>query len=126
VTLSVRARGENAALLVLAQGGSAEDAARAAGVSSRTIHRWAADPDFAARVAELRAELLARTVGALVDASLDAVRTLRECLKARSEATRVRAATALLHALVVVRESVDLEQRIAALEAADRDREGDR
>lgn len=117
---------ENAVLLALAQGSTTDQAGKAAGVSGRTVRRWMADPDFAARVAELRAELLARTVGALVDASLDAVRTLRECLKARSEATRVRAATALLNALVVVRESVDLEQRLAALEAADRDREGDR
>ena len=123
---NIRHRGENAVLLALATGSTMTDAARAGGVSERTVRRWMTNPDFAARVAALRADLLARTVGALVDASLDAVRTLRECLNARSEATRVRAATALLNALVVVRESVDLEQRIAALEAADRDREGDR
>lgn len=121
---NVRHRGENAVLLALAIGSTMTDAACAGGVSERTVRRWMTDPTFAARVAELRAELLGRTVGALVDASLDAVATLRACLTAKSEAIRVRAATALLNALVVVRESVDLEQRLAALEAADRDREG--
>jgi len=121
----VARRGENAVMLALASGANITEAARAGKVSPRTVNRWMNDdPTFTIRVAEMRAELLSRMVGGLVDASLLAVATLREMmLNADSEAVRVRAATAILNAVVVVRESVDLEERLAALEAADQNRE---
>lgn len=123
-TANVLRRGENAVILALAQGRSTDEAGRAGGVTGRTVRRWLEDPSFAARVSEVRVQILDRTVGALVDASLDAVATLREmAVNAQSEAVRVRASTAILNALVVVRESVDLEQRLAALEAAGKDGE---
>ncbi|MGW3352567.1 helix-turn-helix domain-containing protein [Nonomuraea rubra] len=115
-------RGENAVVLALAQGKTTDQAAQAGGVSGRTVRRWLADDHaFAARVKELRGELLDRAVGALVDASLEAIATLRCSLHAESESVRVRAATAILNAMVSIRESVDLEERLAALEAAERE-----
>ncbi|MFC7382853.1 hypothetical protein [Sphaerisporangium rhizosphaerae] len=109
-------------LLALAGGRNVTEAARAGAVSPRTVRRWLEDDAFAVQVGAMRAELLGRTVGALIEASLEAVATLRACLNAESEATRVRAATAILNAVVVIRESVDLEERLAALEAAETDR----
>lgn len=119
----VARRGENAVMLALASGSNVTEAARAGNVSPRTVNRWMNnDPTFTIRVSEMRAELLGRTVGGLIDASLAAVTTLREMLNAESEAVRVRAATAILQAVIVVRESVDLEERLAAIEAADHNR----
>lgn len=110
-------RGENAALLALARGATTDQAGEEAGVSGRTVRRWLQDDDvFAGRVLELRTQILGRTVGALIDASTEAVATLRACLNANSEATRVRAATAILNATITLRESVDFEERLAALE----------
>ncbi|MGS2640252.1 helix-turn-helix domain-containing protein [Streptosporangium sp. G12] len=114
-------RGENAVLLALASGVSIADAARAGGVSPRTVNRWLDNHAFTTQVAELRAQLLGRTVGALIEASVEAVATLRCSLHADSEAVRVRAATAILSAVITIRESVDLEERLAALETAEKE-----
>lgn len=111
-------RGEIKVLLALARGASTDAAGAAGGISGRTVRRWLQDDAFQAKVSALRAELLGRTVGQLVDAATEAVATLRGSLSAESEAVRVRAAVAILNALVTLRESVDLEVRIGALEAA--------
>lgn len=112
-------RDKNAVLLALAQGHSTDAAGRAGGVSGRTVRRWLADDaDFRAKVGALRRELLDQTVGGLADAAVEAVATLRAMLEADSEAVRVRAARAILTAVITVRESVDIEERLAALEAA--------
>ncbi|GAA3531318.1 hypothetical protein GCM10022419_008040 [Nonomuraea rosea] len=119
---NVPRKGEEAVLVALASGRTVTDAAKAGGVARRTVSRWLADDHtFALRVKELRGELLDRAVGALVDASLEAIATLRCSLHADNEHVRVRAATAILSAVVTIRESVDLEERLAALEAAEQE-----
>jgi hypothetical protein len=85
----------------------------------RSIVRWKADdPDFQARVRDLRGQLLDSVLGRLADAAVKAVTTLEESLTAESEQTRVRAALGILSPLVSVRSAVDIEERVAALEAA--------
>jgi hypothetical protein len=85
----------------------------------RSIVRWKADdPDFQARVRDLRGQLLDSVLGRLADAAVKAVTTLEESLTAESEQTRVRAALGILSTLVSVRSAVDIEERVAALEAA--------
>ncbi|CNE44958.1 Uncharacterised protein [Mycobacterium tuberculosis] len=111
-------RGESAVLLALAQGHSTDAAGAAGDVSGRTVRRWLEDDEFRNRVNALRREMLDRTVGQLADAATAAVGTLRTMLDADSEAVRVRAARAILAAVITLRESVDLEERIAALEDA--------
>lgn len=112
----VRRKGETEVLAALARGHSAAGAARSAGISDRTVRRWLDDPAFAGRVEELRRTMLDAAVGQLADAAADAVSTLRLMLAADSEAVRVRAARAILAAVVVLRESLDLEERLAVLE----------
>lgn len=118
MTENDRPTGKTAAILALARGQTTTEAADAGGISPRTLRRWQDDPAFRREVARLRAGLLDHTVGALVDAALDAVATLHRALDAEDESVRVRAARAILAALIQVRESADLEARIGALEAA--------
>lgn len=118
MTEDVRPEGKTAVLLALARGCSATEAAAAGGVSDRTVRRWLENPGFRAEVNRQRAEMLGQTAGALVDAATEAVATLRGALGAEAESVRVRAAVAILNALVTVRETVELEERVAALEAA--------
>lgn len=111
--------GKTAAALALAQGRATDEAGTAGGVSGRTVRRWLAqDPDFRRDVSRLRGELLDRAIGYLAAASVDAVTTLHQSLKAEAEPVRVRAATAILSSNVTLRESVDLERRIIELETA--------
>lgn len=110
---------QEAAALALAAGRTVMEAAKAAGAGERTVKTWLHDlPAFARRVAELRAEMTSRAVGRLADGMADAADTLGFlCRKARSETVRLGAARALLELGVRVREAVELEERVAALEA---------
>jgi hypothetical protein len=104
-------------LQALACGASVEAASRAAGVSARTAHRRLADAGFHARVRQARADMVHRTAGTMTAAATEAVRTLLELLKAPAPAAvRLGAARAVLEIGLKVRELVDLEERLAALE----------
>jgi hypothetical protein len=110
---------QEAAALALAAGSTIDEAARKSGAGGRTIRTWLHDePAFPRRVAGLRAEMTARALGRLADGMASAAETLGFlCRKGKSEQVRLGAARALLELGVKLRESVELEQRIAALEA---------
>ncbi|MFP8904807.1 hypothetical protein [Streptomyces atacamensis] len=117
-------KGRPAAILALAQGEPTSAAARAAGVSTRTVDRWCTDPEFAADVQQARADMLTAAVGQLAAGAVEAVATLRRVMAdpdAKDHA-RVQAARELLAALLPLREHVEIEQRLAAIEAAEEDR----
>ncbi|WP_157880128.1 hypothetical protein [Streptomyces natalensis] len=116
-------RNRPAAVLALAQGRTNGQAAKAAGVSGRTILRWLDDPAFQREVADNRTELLRLAVGRLAAASTKAVNALVNALDNERGQARVQAARTLLDACLSLRESLDLEQRLAVLEA---DEEGRR
>ncbi|MFB6620333.1 hypothetical protein ACIGFK_07440 [Streptomyces sp. NPDC085524] len=106
-----------AAVLALAQGSTTGQAATAAGVSGRTILRWLDDPEFQREVADMRTELLRLAVGRLAAGATKAVDALVDALDTEKGQARVQAARTLLDACLSLRESLDLEQRLAALEA---------
>jgi hypothetical protein len=109
-----------AAVLALAQGQTNGQAAAEAGVSGRTILRWLDDDDFRREVDDARTALLRLAVGRLAAASTQAVDTLVDALDSEKGQARVLAARTLLDACLKLRESLELEERIAALEVADR------
>lgn len=112
-----------AVVALLARGLSGDAAGRETGVSGRTVRRWREDPAFQAEVEEARRAILSEAVAALTGAVRDAVATLHEALEDQNAAVRVRAASELIRALPGLAEHVLLEQRIAALEAAQTEEE---
>lgn len=119
---SDRISGKLAAANALAAGRTVPQAAQAAGVSERTVRRWREDPAFRDQVTELRTGLLDLALGQLSEAAVEAVATLRAALtappsQARATGARVAAARAILSMLVPLKEVLDLEERINALEA---------
>lgn len=108
----------DAAILALARGATTDQAATEAGVSARTVRRWLQTPGTAGEVRALRAELLHQAVGALSDAAVDAVHTLRDALHADNETVRVRAAQTILTSLVSLRDATEVTDRLAAIEEA--------
>ena len=100
----------------LAAGSSVEQAAEAAGLSTRTAYRRLADPAFARRLAQARDTLITGALGGLVDCASEAVATLRALLQAEDERIRLGAAKATLEQLIRLRETLTLGQRLAALE----------
>jgi hypothetical protein len=104
-------------LQILACGATVAAAAAQAGVSEATAYRRLAEPGFRRRLQALRADMVQRTAGTLTAAANEAVRTLLELLKgAAPPAARLGAARAVLELGMKVRETAELEQRLAALE----------
>ncbi len=112
-----RKNADDMLVLALASGKSVPDAANTGGVSERTVYRRLDDPAFRKKIQTLRAEMLAQTVGRMVDGMTDAADVLRTLLNAKSESVALGASRALLEMGVKLRASLDLEERLAAVEA---------
>jgi hypothetical protein len=115
---------QEAAALALAAGRTIDEAARDSGAGGRTIRTWLHDQHaFTRRIGALRSEMTSRALGRLVEGMVSAADTLGFlCRKGKSEQVRLGAARALLELGVKLRETVELEERISALEG----REGPR
>jgi transposase-like protein len=111
---------QEAAALALASGRTVEAAAREAGCGGRTIRTWmAAVPEFPRRVTGLRSEMTSAALGRLLDGMASAADTLAYLSrKGKSQQTRYLAARAVLELGPKLRESTELADRVAALEAA--------
>jgi hypothetical protein len=104
-------------MLALACGATVEVAARQAGVSESTAYRRLADPEFRGQLQRLRADMVQRTTGALTAASTEAVKALLALMQpATPPPVRLGAARAVLELGTRLRESAELEERLAALE----------
>ena len=95
------------------------DAAKAAGVSRRTAQRWKAVPEWWAEVEAARGEVVQGALAVLRNGlPLTAERLVRIANESVIEAVAVRAAVAVFEAHSRLSERHDLEQRLAAIEAA--------
>jgi hypothetical protein len=112
-----RRKREDTLATALAGGSTLRAAAELAGVSERTATRRWADPAFRSRVSELRGAAVERATGRLADGMAEAAEVLRKLLDAESESVRLAACRATLELGVKLREVVEVEARIAALEA---------
>ena len=108
-----------AAAEVLAMGGSASDAARAASVTSRTIRRWRADEViFADAVDDARASMLTEAAGLLAAATTTAARRLAEIAEDPEPRYALPASRSILDLASRYRTDSQLEERIKQLEVA--------
>jgi hypothetical protein len=112
------ARADDRLAVGLASGLTIKAAAEQPGISARTGRHRLEDPDFRRRVSELRRQAVERAAGLLADAAARAVDVLKELLEEDSPGIRLAAARALLENVLRVRETVEIEERLAALETA--------
>ena len=106
----------DALALALAAGDTAIEAAAKARMSERTVYRRLADPAFRRHVQALRGEMVGRALGRMANGMSEAADVLRSLLAAKSESVRLGAARSLLEIGSKLRESVELESRLQALE----------
>src|SRR5262245_30888549 len=106
-------------LQALACGATVEHAARKAGVSERTAYRRLANPGFCRQLRALRTEIVLRTAAMLTGASMASVKVLVDLQSdvAVPAAVRRRSARDVLEMGVKFRETTELEERLAAIEA---------
>jgi hypothetical protein len=104
--------------LGVAAGLSLAAAARKAKVSVVTAKTWSYSlPGFKRRVRELRAEMTERAMARLIDNMTSAADTLGYLArKGRSEMVRLSAARAVIELGAKMRETVEHEERLTALE----------
>jgi hypothetical protein len=114
-----RKRKADASLIVaLACGSCPENAAQKSGLSVRTVYRRLKEPSFLAQVQHVHADIVRRTTSMLSASGLAAVKTFTTLQEsATSESVRLRAARAILELGCKMRETVELMERMAALEA---------
>jgi hypothetical protein len=112
-----RRKSEFALLMALASGYSMCAAARASGLSERTVRRRMEDSTFQEQVTALRTDLLRRAVGRLSRAGYLAVKTLEHLAKyGKSETVRMGAARGLLEHMFRGNDAILIDQRLTALE----------
>lgn len=109
---------QDAAIAALLETGKVVDAARRVKVHERTLRTWLDDPAFLAAYRRARGEVMAHSLGALQQATSEAVKTLRSAMKGRGKALAVSAARTVLEHAVRAAELVDHAERIEALERA--------
>jgi transposase-like protein len=113
-------RKKEAAVLALLSSRNVEEAARAAGVTARTLYRWQKEPEFDAAYREARRAAVSQANARLQQASGAAATTI---LKLMVDSTvpasvRIRASECVLNHANKTIEIEDIEVRVAALEEA--------
>jgi hypothetical protein len=121
-----RKNARETAILALACGDTIAGAARKAQISQRTLRRWRAeDPAFQDQVEAARAQMLEDAVGRLAAGLVASAVTLHHLvLKGDSHAVRLAAAKALFEQYMKAREMHNFEQRLQALEAERKPKQG--
>jgi hypothetical protein len=105
-------------ILALACGATPESAALKAGLSLRTVYRRLSQPRFRDQVQQSRAEMVRRAVGMFTAVGMASINTLKSLQEsAASEAVRLGAARAIIELGCKLRETVEVRERLTALEA---------
>lgn len=97
-----------------------EEAAKAAGVTPRTITRWLENRNFCFHLAGAEANVIDQATRQLIALQGDAIQTMAGIMDDGkvSPAVRLRAAQAILDTVIRLRELRNVEARLLALEAA--------
>jgi hypothetical protein len=107
---------DDQALLLLASGKSVTKTAAKTGLSRRTLTRRLNDPAFRRRLSKFRAELFERGMGILAAAQAGAASALVRLLKSENESVRLGASRSVFELGAKIRENVEIEERLSALE----------
>jgi hypothetical protein len=116
VAVRGRKNADEALIVTIAGGATVQAAAQLCEVSERTIYRRLQDVAFKRRLTQARSDMVERALGHLASGSAEAAIVLRNLLAAESDSIKLGAARSILELGNKLRESVELEQRLAALE----------
>jgi hypothetical protein len=110
-------KADDGLVLSLACGATPEGAAQKTGFSVRTVYRRLAQPEFRQRVDQARTEMVRRAAGLFTAAGMAAIKTFTSLQEsASSEAVRLGAARAIIELGCKLRQAVEINERIAAVE----------
>jgi hypothetical protein len=104
-------------LASLLQHPTVTEAAKASGISERSIFRWLQRADFMEQYRAAQREVVDKAIGELQGATKEAVATLRRNLSCGHAAVEVRAAHIILEQSFKAIEIQELQERLERLEA---------
>ena len=115
--MSVNVR-RDAVLAALVSGNTIKGAAQITGTNEKTIRRWLTEPEFAAEVAQARAEVTKDIIHGLISKAETAIATLDGVMTAErvSAHAKVQAARTILEFAVKAIEQAEIIERIEELE----------
>lgn len=112
-----RHRADESLIASFVAGVTVQEAAARASVGERTAFRRLSDPSFRQRLAETKGRMLEAVSARLVASAGAACEELERLLKkAESESVRLGAARTILEQVLRMRELVEIDQRLLALE----------
>ena len=112
-----RKQGDDLLITSLACGATVEAAAHKAGMCERSVYRRLESKEFKQRLQDFRDDIVKRTSAVLTAASMEAVKTLVSLMeRSTAPSARLGAARSVLEISMKLREVVELEDRIRALE----------
>ncbi len=113
-------RKQEDAIVALLAHRTVEEAARAVGISTKTLLRWMKEPEFDAAYRAAKRAAFGQAIARLHHLSSAAVSTLGKVMldPATPPSTKVRAADSVLNHTIKAIEDEDIEARVAALEEA--------
>jgi hypothetical protein len=113
-----KAHKQEETIAALLSSASIPQAATKVGIDESTVDRWLKDPEFRGRYRAARRELVEHSVSLLQRAAGAAVTTLIQLLKRDDQpGVQCRAAVAILEKAFAGTELLDMETRLAAIEA---------
>ena len=104
------------AILALLAHPTIPEAARACGVSDKTLWRWLQDEEFRRSYREARRQVLEGAISNLQQATGEAAAALRRNLSCGVPSVEVRSALGIIEQAIKGAELLDLAERIATLE----------
>jgi transposase-like protein len=110
-------RKQEQAIAALLEQPTLEAAARAIGVADVTLWRWMKQPEFANEYRTARRQVLETALAQLQQTARAAAEALRRNLTCGNPSVEVRAALGVLEQAVKAAEWLDVEERLAQLEA---------
>ena len=115
---SILGRKQEDAIAALLTQRNVEEAARAAGIGTRTLLRWLKLPEFQAAYRQARREAFGQAVARLQQGASAAATTLLKTMidPATPASVRVRAAECVMNQATKAIEIEDIEARLAAIE----------
>jgi hypothetical protein len=117
-------RKQEAVIAFLLVEATVEQAAAKAGVGYRTLRGWMALPDFQAAYRSARRIVLENAIAGLQRTTADAVKALMRNLTCGEPGPEIRAAQIVLELAFKGAELLEMEERLQALEAAAKAKEG--
>jgi hypothetical protein len=117
---SILGRKQEGAIAALLTQRNVEEAARAAGIGTRTLLRWLKLPEFLAAYRQARREAYGQAIARLQQGTSAAATTLLKTMidPGTPASVRVRAAEAIFNHAAKAIEIEDIEARVTALERA--------